>query len=94
VVVSSLGMVQSCRSFRNEPTQQQLQGPGMKAYLKVTGIIFGLLGAVYIYRAFAEWNRLLATTWALPVTALIGAVSAGLSIWAWRLLTNRGRRAD
>jgi hypothetical protein len=59
----------------------------MKVYLKVTGIIFGLLAAAYIYRVFAEWDRLLATTWALPVTALIGAASAALSIWAWRLLT-------
>ena len=59
----------------------------MKVYLKVTGIIFGLLAAAYIYRALAEWDRLLATTWGLPVTALIGAVSAALSIWAWRLLT-------
>jgi|HubBroStandDraft_6_1064221.scaffolds.fasta_scaffold258366_3 H+/Cl- antiporter ClcA len=59
----------------------------MKVYLKVTGIIFGLLGAAYIYRVFAEWDRLLASIWGLPVTALIGAVSAAMSIWAWRLLT-------
>jgi hypothetical protein len=61
-------------------------GLGMKVYLKVTGIIFGLVGAAYIYRVFAEWDRLLATTWGLPVTALIGAASAALSIWAWKLL--------
>jgi hypothetical protein len=80
-------MVQSCRSSRNAPAWQKLQGLGMKVYLKVTGIIFGLLGAVHIYRVFAEWDRLLATSWGLPVNALIGAISAALSIWAWRLLT-------
>ena len=58
----------------------------MKAYLKVTGIIFGLLAAIYIYRIVAEWDRLLANSWGLAVTALIGVVSAALSIWAWRLL--------
>jgi hypothetical protein len=62
----------------------------MKVYLKVTGIIFGLLAAAYIYRGIAEWDRLLATSWGLPVTALIGGVSAALSIWAWRLLTKPG----
>jgi H+/Cl- antiporter ClcA len=87
VVVSNLDIVQSCRSFRNEPARQQRQALGMKVYLKVTGIIFGLLGAAYIYRVFAEWDRLLASIWGLPVTALIGAVSAAMSIWAWRLLT-------
>jgi hypothetical protein len=87
VVVSNLDIVQSCRSFRNEPTWQQLQGGSMKAYLKVTGIIFGLLAAIYIYRIVAEWDRLLANIWGLAVTALIGVVSAALSIWAWRLLT-------
>ena len=59
----------------------------MKAYLKVTGIIFGLLAAIYIYRIVVEWDRLLANIWGLPVTALIGAASAALSIWAWQLLT-------
>jgi hypothetical protein len=59
----------------------------MKAYLKVTGTIFGLLAAAYIYRVFAEWDRLLANIWGLAVTALIGVVAAALSIWAWRLLT-------
>jgi hypothetical protein len=59
----------------------------MKAYLKVTGIIFGLLAAIYTYRIVAEWDRLLANIWGLTITALIGAVSAALSIWAWRLLT-------
>jgi hypothetical protein len=87
VVVSNLDIVQSCRSFRNEPTWQRFQGRGMKAYLKVTGIIFGLLAAIYIYRIVAEWDRLLANIWGLTITALIGAVSAALSIWAWRLLT-------
>jgi hypothetical protein len=62
----------------------------MKVYLKVTGIIFGLLAAVYIYRVFAEWDRLLANIWGLTITALIGAISAALSIWAWRLLTKSG----
>ena len=59
----------------------------MKAYLKVTGIIFGLLAAIYIYRIVAEWDRLLANIWGLTITALIGAGSAALSIWEWRLLT-------
>jgi hypothetical protein len=90
VVVSNLDIVQSCRSFCNEPARQNLQGLGMKVYLKVTGIIFGLVGAAYIYRVFAEWDRLLANIWGLTITVLIGAASAALSIWAWKLLTKPG----
>ena len=62
----------------------------MKIYLKVTGIIFGLVAAAYIYTVFAEWDRLAANIWGLAIRASIGAVSAALSIWAWRLLTKPG----
>jgi hypothetical protein len=44
----------------------------MKAYLAVTGII-------------AEWNYFVRQPGHLTIIAAIGAVAAGLAIWAWRL---------
>ena len=54
----------------------------MKAYVITTGAIFGLLTIAHILRVVLE-NRHLATD---PGYILITLASAGLCIWAWRVL--------
>ena len=54
----------------------------MKAYLVTTGVTFGLITLAHIVRAFAEGPRLAED----PFFILLTLLSAGLSVWAWRLL--------
>ena len=54
----------------------------MKAYLITTGIVFGLITVAHVWRAFAEGSHL-ATD---PVFIVLTLLSAGLCIWAFRLL--------
>jgi hypothetical protein len=53
----------------------------MKAYLITTGALFGLLTIAHGWRITKE-SHLATDPWYLLVTL----VSAGLAIWAWRLL--------
>ncbi len=62
--------------------------PQMKAYLVTTGLLFGLLAVLHVWRAVAEWPRpSVDLGFALLMAALVG-VPAALSLWAWRLLRN------
>jgi NO-binding membrane sensor protein with MHYT domain len=54
----------------------------MKAYVVTTGMIFGLLVAVHLWRMLAEHPHL-ATD---PIYLAITAVAGGLAIWAWRVV--------
>ena len=54
----------------------------MKAYVITTGTVFGLLTLAHLLRMFVE-GRHLATN---PFYVLITLATAGLSIWAWRVL--------
>jgi hypothetical protein len=58
----------------------------MKSYVIVTGIIFGLLVVMHVWRMVEE--RHLGSD---PGYLVITAVAAALSVWAWRLA--RGGRA-
>jgi uncharacterized membrane protein len=54
----------------------------MKAYLMTTGIVFALITLAHLLRMIVEgWH--LATE---PFFILITVATAGLSLWAWRLL--------
>jgi len=53
----------------------------MKAYVITTGVIFGLLTLVHIWRAIVE-AHLAADPWYVLITA----VAAALCLWAVRLL--------
>jgi hypothetical protein len=61
----------------------------MKAYLIVTGSVFGLIALMHLLKAIDEW-RLLSTrpTYFLSMAAL-GLVAAAFAAWAWRLLRAR-----
>jgi hypothetical protein len=58
----------------------------MKAYLIVTGLIFGLLALAHFLRTVAEWDRLATDPWFILVGPGIGAIAAALGLWAARLL--------
>lgn len=62
----------------------------MKAYLVVTGTLFGLLTLVHIWRVFAESRLLAQDGWYILITA----ISAGLCVWACRLLLTTRARVD
>ena len=54
----------------------------MKAYLIITGIVFGLVTAAHIWRAIAEGPALAKN----PLFVLLTLLAAALSFWAWWLL--------
>ena len=56
----------------------------MKTYFVTTGILFGLLALVHVWRIIGEWPRLLTDSGEI-LEAAIGIVAAALCIWAWRL---------
>ena len=53
----------------------------MKAYVIITGAVFGLLTLVHIWRAIVEHSVLTEPWW-----ILITLVAAALCVWAVRLL--------
>lgn len=55
----------------------------MKAYLIVTGLIFGLMTVLHIWRAIAEWT--VSPGYFAAMAALV-VIPAAFSIWAWSLL--------
>jgi len=54
----------------------------MKAYLITTGVVFGLITVLHLWRMIAEWPKM-ATD---PVYIALTLLAAALSFWAWRLL--------
>lgn len=54
----------------------------MKAYVMTTGVLFGLMVLVHLWRAIEEGPYLAKDPW----FAVITLVAAGLCLWAWRLL--------
>ena len=58
----------------------------MKAYLIITGALFGLLAFAHLLLTIMEWSRLAADPWFVLQGPGLGVVAAALSSWAWRLL--------
>jgi len=58
----------------------------MKAYVVVTGVVFGLVTAAHVWRCIVE--RHVATD---PLFLTITAISAVLSVWAGRLIWPKSR---
>ena len=54
----------------------------MKAYVVTTGAIFGLLTLAHLWRMIEEGSHVAAN----PAFLLITVASAGLCLWAWRVL--------
>jgi hypothetical protein len=54
----------------------------MKAYVMTTGVLFGLLTVVHVWRVFTEGPRLASDPWYVLITL----AAAALCLWAWRLV--------
>jgi hypothetical protein len=57
----------------------------MKAYLLVTGTIFGLVGVAHLLRLFVEGHAL-SDPWFLGHNLALFVVGVGLALWAARLV--------
>ena len=57
----------------------------MKAYLVVSGAIFGLVGVAHLLRLFVEGHPL-SDPWFLGSNVALFIVGGGLAIWAIRLM--------
>jgi drug/metabolite transporter (DMT)-like permease len=58
----------------------------MKAYLIITGTIFGLLAALHLWIAFTEREKVTTDPGQFASVLILGVLSGGLAVWAWRLL--------
>jgi hypothetical protein len=56
----------------------------MKAYLIVSGAIFGLVGIAHLLRLFVEGHPL-SDPWFLGNNVALFSVGGGLAVWALRL---------
>jgi hypothetical protein len=56
----------------------------MKAYLVVTGAVFGLIGIAHLLRLFVEGHPL-SDLWFLGSNVALFIVGGGLAVWAMRL---------
>ena len=59
----------------------------MKAYLVITGAIFGLVGIAHLLRLFFEGHPL-TDPWFLASNLALFVVGGGIAVWAARLLTS------
>ena len=57
----------------------------MKAYLVVSGALFGVVGIAHLLRLFAERDRL-SDAWFLGHNLALFVVGGGLAVWALQLL--------
>ena len=64
----------------------------MKAYLIITGTVFGLVALMHLLHAISERSRLGTNPGEFLFMAALGIVAAALSVWAWCLLL-KPRRA-
>ena len=64
----------------------------MKVYVMTTGIIFGLVTLVHLWRVVVEGRGLASQ----PGFILATVVAAGFTVWAWRVfrpLSRAGKRS-
>jgi hypothetical protein len=54
----------------------------MKAYVMITGAVFGLIALAHVLRVIAEGPHLMTETWFVVLTV----AAAALCLWSWRLL--------
>jgi hypothetical protein len=59
----------------------------MKAYLITTGTVFGSLALAHVWRVIGESRSLGVDPWFVAITV----ISAGMSVWAFRLLKTSTR---
>ena len=60
----------------------------MRAYIVITGVLFGLLTAAHIWRVFVEGAQMMRDPFFSATTVIAGA----LCVWAWWLARSAARR--
>jgi hypothetical protein len=63
----------------------------VKAYLIVTGGLFGLLAVAHFLRTVLEWTRLNSDPWFVVQGPGIGIIGLVLCLWSQRLFWNSKR---
>ena len=66
----------------------------MKAYLIITGALFGLIAVMHCVHAISDRAQLTTAPGEYLFKAALGLVAAGLSGWAWALLRMARRRRE
>lgn len=63
----------------------------MRAYLRISGALFGLIALLHILRLLRHWPAQIAD-WTVPISVswIATLAAAALSIWAFRLLRQAG----
>lgn len=65
----------------------------MKAYLTISGAIFGLFALWHVFELLTQWRTLTTDRWyTLAISAII-VISGVLCVWAWVLLKLHKRAA-
>ena len=65
-----------------------MEEPAMRSYVRVSGVVFGLVALAHLIRALRRWPLLIAGHPIPTVVSLIVCVAAGaLAVWAWRVLS-------
>jgi hypothetical protein len=57
----------------------------MKAYLIITGTLFGLIAVMHLLKAIGDRQQMATDPVSFFAMAALGVVAAALSVWAWRL---------
>jgi len=66
----------------------------MKAYLTISGTIFGLFALWHVFELLSHWRTLESDKWFTASMSAVIVLSGVLCIWAWILLKLNKRRAE
>jgi hypothetical protein len=66
----------------------------MKAYLSISGTIFGLLTLWHVFELISHWRTLESDQWFTISMSVVAVLSGALCIWAWVLLKLNRRRIE
>ena len=63
----------------------------MRAYLRVSGLLFGLVAVGHLVRVVRRWPLLVGGYPVPALASLVVLIGTGLmAVWAWRLLSRDG----
>ena len=66
----------------------------MRAYLRISGLLFGLVAIGHLVRMVRRWPLLVGGYPVPAIASLVALIGAGLmAVWAWRLLSRDGATA-
>jgi hypothetical protein len=57
----------------------------VKTYIRLSGTIFALVAALHVFVTYEHWRAEPWNVWSVLLPAVVGALSAGLTLWAHRL---------